>query len=531
VSSIRENAPTSLPSNPSCGSAGILENDSSEDTGIKDHFSTGHLLKGLKGRAISSGLVTALSQIAQLGLNLVSIMILSRLLAPLDFGLVAMVTTVTGFLRIFNDAGLSTATVQREGITHAQVSNLFWANVALGTLATLILALSAPAVAWFFREPRLVSVTLALCITFLITSSTVQHLALLKRQMHFDLIAFIEVGAMLVGVLVGIGMAWLKCGYWSLVGMQLSTPVVAFFLAWSLSRWRPQRPKRGSSTRPLLGFGANLTASSFLWSLAKGSDSLLIGRFFGSAALGLYSRAGALLIRPLAQAMAPLEAVFVPTLSRLQAEPERYRRALFQIFELVAVTSFLFSGLLLVLASPLTLVVLGPKWEEAAVIFAAFTPVALYTPMTCVAGWLFTSQGRGRDFLVMSVISSSVAVLSFLAGLRFGAFGVALGYSLSSLMVQMPVAFWLAGRSGPVTTRDLWIRLFTHLPVFGVVCVATWIMHGSVEHQAPLLQLTICGAVGLFSGAGFISLYSPSRRVAAGLIKAVREWKIARASA
>ncbi len=374
----------------------------------KDHFSTGHLLTGLKGRAISSGIITAMAQFAGFGLNLVSIMILSRLLNPLDFGLVAMVTTVTGFLRIFNDAGLSTATIQREGITHAQVSNLFWTNVALGAIASLILALSAPVVAWFYREPRLISVTLALCVTFLITSSTVQHLALLKRQMQFKVVALIEVGAMLAGVLVGIGMALLKCGYWSLVGMQLTTPVAAFLLAWSLSHWRPQWPARGSKTRSLLGFGANLTASSFLWSLAKGSDSLLIGRFFGSAALGLYSRAGALLIRPLAQAMSPLEAIFVPTLSRLQGQPERYRRAVFQVFEIVAVTSFLFSGLLLVLAAPVTLVVLGPKWEGAAAILAAFTPVALYTPIVSVAGWLFTSQGRGRDFLVMSVVSSLV---------------------------------------------------------------------------------------------------------------------------
>ena len=95
----------------------------------------------------------------QFVLNLVSVMILARLLMPKDFGLVAMVTTVTGLLRIFNDAGLSTATIQREGITHAQVSNLFWTNVALGGAVTLLLAALSPVVAWFYREPRLVGVT------------------------------------------------------------------------------------------------------------------------------------------------------------------------------------------------------------------------------------------------------------------------------------------------------------------------------------------------------------------------------------
>ena len=135
-----------------------------------------------QGRTIASGIVTLLAQGALFGLNLASIVVLARLLAPQDFGLVAMVATVMGFLRIFNDAGLSTATVQREDITHAQVSNQFWTNVALGGMASLILALSAPVVAWFYREPRLTGVTLALCISFLLAGSTVQHLALLKRQ-------------------------------------------------------------------------------------------------------------------------------------------------------------------------------------------------------------------------------------------------------------------------------------------------------------------------------------------------------------
>ena len=127
-------------------------------------------------------------------------MVLARLLTPQDFGLVAMVTTVIGFFRIFNDAGLSTATVQRESITHAQVSNLFWTNVTLGVTISLILAISAPGIAWFYQEPRLVSITLALSITFLFTTSTVQHMALLKRQMRFKAIALIQVSSVAGGL-------------------------------------------------------------------------------------------------------------------------------------------------------------------------------------------------------------------------------------------------------------------------------------------------------------------------------------------
>jgi len=503
---------------------GECESGADTDPNLR-HFATGHLLANLKGRTISSGFVTVLSQGALFGLNLVSIMVLARMLPPQDFGLVAMVATVMGFLRIFNDAGLSTATVQREDITHAQVSNLFWTNVALGGLASLILALSAPVVAWFYREPRLIGITLALCLSFLLAGSTVQHLALLKRQMRFKMIAVIQIGAAIASVVVGVGMAWLNYGYWSLVGMQLAGPATAFILTWWFSRWHPQWPTRRSGTRSLLNFGANLTVSSFMWSLAKGSDSLLIGRLYGPASLGFYTRAQALLLRPLDQFISPLEAVFVPTLSRLQSQPERYRRVVFQLLEIVAVTSFLFSGLLLGLAYPLTLLVLGPNWGPAAPILAGFSLVSLYAPITSVAGLLLTSQGRGRDFLVMSSICSLATVGAFLAGAPFGPAGVAIAYSACCLLIQMPVAYHFAGRAGPVTTSDLWRRFFTHLPVWGVVCGATWLTRLVVGEVRPAVQLLVCAPVGLLAGAAFILAYAPSRHTVRNTFDALKQWQ------
>jgi PST family polysaccharide transporter len=484
-------------------------------------------LANLKDRTISSGFITILAQGFQAVLNLASIMVLARLLTPQDFGLVAMATTLNGFLRVFNDAGLSTATIQREGITHAQVSNLFWINVALGGFASLVLAVSAPALAWFYREPRVVGVTLTLCITFLLTSSVVQHLAILKRQMRFKMIAAIQISSVTVGVLMAIGMAWFNCGYWSLVGLQLSTTLVAALLTWSASRWRPQWPARRSGTGALLSFGANLSASSFLWCLARNSDGLLIGRFFGAAPLGLYSRAAALLSRPVEQLISPIEAVFVPTLSRLQAQPERYRRAVLQVFDAIAVTTFPFLGLCLALAQPLTLVVLGPKWENAAAIFAGFSLVALYTPVACIASWLLTSQGRGKDFLLQSVIGSCLTVGAFLVGLPFGPAGIAIAYSLSCLLFGLPILYFIAGRKGPVTTRDLWSRFFVHLPLWVVVCGTTFFVHRLVSDSAPLVQLIICGFAGLLVGASLMSVYPPARRATLNFFGLLKDWRSA----
>src|SRR6267142_5918296 len=265
------------------------------------HLGTDHLLSDLKGRTISGAFITIVAQGAQFVLGLASVMVLARLLAPKDFGLFAMVTTVISYLRVFKDSGLSTATVQRESITHAQVSNLFWINVAVSGAISLILAAGSPIIAWFYREPRLVPITLVLSSTFLLSGLTIQHSALLNRQMRFKALALIQVGSLLIGVAVGIGMAWLGYNYWALVFSNLITVAAAVPLTWFAIPWRPEAPSRQSGIRSLVGFGANMATGGFIYSLARGADGLLVGRFYGADSIGLYSRASALLNRPMDQ--------------------------------------------------------------------------------------------------------------------------------------------------------------------------------------------------------------------------------------
>ncbi|HWX14998.1 MAG TPA: lipopolysaccharide biosynthesis protein [Chthoniobacterales bacterium] len=505
------------------GDVTIRPAEAEEEERYQEHFKTDHLLHNLKGHTISSGVVTMLAQGVKFLLNLISTMILARLLSPRDFGLVAMVTTITGFLRVFKDAGLSIATVQRERLTQAQVSNLFWINLAVSALSTFIVAASAPIIAQFYHNRSLFSVTLLLSTTFLISGSTVQHQALLKRRMRFKALAVIEVGSMIVGVLVGIWMAVAGYGYWSLVGSSLSMETSGLVLTWSVSTWRPQFPTRHSGIGPLVTFGAHRTVADFISSLARGSDNLLIGRAYDAAAVGLYSRASVLLIRPLEQFLSPIYAVFVPALSRLQSHPERYRSTFLRLYEAIALTSLLFTGLLLALARPLTLVLLGPKWERAAVIFGGFTVAALCIPLANVSIWLFISQGRGRDGLIAQSINACAIVLSFLAGLPYGPVGVAIAFSVSSLFVRVPILYFMAGRRGPVKTADLWMVFFRHLPIWVVVFGATWLTLIPVSRFHPLAQLVICAPVGLLAGAAFIYSFSRPRHVANHFWETVRE--------
>jgi O-antigen/teichoic acid export membrane protein len=494
-------------------------------TSAADHLSTKHLLPALKIRTIRGAIASAGSQGGQLVITVAYNAVLARLISPHDFGLVAMGMVVGGFLHVFKDAGLSTATIQRQDLTNAQVSNLFWINVVVGTTAMVGVAATAPLVAWFFHQPELVGISVALSIGFLLEALAVQHVAILNRQMRFTLLSGIEFGCTAAGFLTGAFMALADWGYWSLVGATLSTSTFRLTTVWGLSRWRPQRPSRRSGTRPLVRFGADLTLVGVVYALSRGTDSLLIGRYIGTDAVGLYSRATALVTRPLERLMAPIYNVIVPALSRLQGQPDRYRGAFLHVFEVLAIMAFFLAGLLFPLANLVIRVILGDKWDAAAPIFAALTFSFISVPLATATSWLCTSQGRGRDLLVTASVGALIMVGAFLAALPFGATGVAIAYSSSSLVAILPVTFYMGGRAGPVTARDLWIAVISHVPVFAVVLAATSVARQWMGHTAaaPLLSLIVCLAVGTTAALAALWGFPRSRRTIRALLVQLKE--------
>lgn len=479
----------------------------------------------LRSKTFSSGFITASSQAAQLVITMGTTMVLARKIAPEVFGLVAMVMVIFDFLRIFKDAGLSVATIQSESLSEAQISNLFWVNAAVGGGVSVLLLGAAPFIAWFYREPVLVPISMALSGTFLLSGLAVQHLALMKRRMDFKSVAKVQVTALFLSSAVGIAGAWWGAGIWALVAMQVSQPLWVLILAWFSVDWRPSRPRRDPGTSSLVRFGADVSLSSLIWSIARGSDGLLIGRIYGAEAVGLYSRAGALLMRPLNQCLVPVNDVFVPVLSRLQSDPARYRSTFLQAYECIALGGFFGTGLVLALSEPIVLVVLGASWGQAIPVFAAFTIMTLYLPLHSTSSWLFSSQGRGSDWLRTAGMMSALTVAGILAGLPFGAPGVALSMAVSGLFLQTPVVFWLAGRKGPVHTKDLWRGYLRQAPVWFVVCGSTMVAKFFLDGISPLFQLLVAVPAGLLAGIAFIAVYAPARDVVGNLWKTVIAWR------
>lgn len=322
-------------------------------------FNVRHRGKDLRKKSVRAGAVTLGSQAAQFVLQTASTAVLARLLVPSDFGLIAMAVAVTAFAQVFKDVGLSTATIQRSELTHGQVSIMFWLNTLVGLILTLMVSGIAPFLVWFYRKPELLWVTIGLSTSFFINSLGIQHSALLKREMRFRALAITQVGGMAVGVVAAILAAMAGWGYWALLVKVVVNATASVVLLWGCSKWRPSWPARATGTRSLFRFGANVTGFNVVNYFSRNLDNILIGRVWGAEALGLYSRAYALLMLPINNLRNPLNAVAFPTLSRLVADTDRFRRFFSKYISILAFASMPGVALLFICSDNIILVLLG----------------------------------------------------------------------------------------------------------------------------------------------------------------------------
>jgi len=435
-------------------------------------------------------------QFAKFVLHTGSVMILARLLTKEDFGVVGMVLAVTNFIMMFKDMGLSMATIQRPQINQTQISTLFWVNAAIGLTLALLTAALAPAVAWFYGEPRLTPVTMLLGAGFIFSGLTIQHQALLKRNMRFGAVATIEVVAMGSSVIVAVVTAWRGGGYWSLALMHLTMGAMICAGVWIALRWRPGPPRRGAGTRAMLGFGKNITAFHIVNYFARNADKVLVGRFCGAVTLGLYGRAYGLLMLPISQIRGPLTSVATPALSRLQNDAVRYRKYYMKLVLLLSFISMPITVFLAVCAQEVIVIVLGDKWANAAPIFRVLALTAFIQPISTTTGTVMLSMGQSKRFLTLGVLNSVVIVVSFGVGIRWGAIGVAVGYAIATYVLLIP-SLWYSYRKTSVVTRDFFSAISR--PVIGSAIMGIVVLAGRslFLEQPEIVTVAACFAFGL----------------------------------
>ncbi|HEX7022670.1 MAG TPA: lipopolysaccharide biosynthesis protein, partial [Trueperaceae bacterium] len=295
-------------------------------------------------------------------LTFVVFLLLARLLTPEDFGVVALATVFIAFAQVFVDQGFAEALIQREDLEPGHLDTAFWANLGLGVLLSALSFVAAPLVATLFDEPKLIAVVRWLSLLFVLRALAGVQAAILTRDFDFRALAFRRLMGVMAGGVLGVVMAVMGFGVWSLVGQQLCGALVEAGVLWWASDWAPGWGLGREYFKDLFSFGINITGTNLLNFANRRSDDLLIGYFLGPVALGYYTVAYRLLLILTDLLANTINQVALPAFARLQKEPKRLLDAFYKATNLASLVAFpCFVGLA-VLAPELTRGVFGEKW-------------------------------------------------------------------------------------------------------------------------------------------------------------------------
>src|SRR5713226_2435345 len=399
-----------------------------------------HVLSGLKW---SVAIVVA-NQLSRILTSLV----LVRLLAPHDYGLAGMALIFSSLVLALSDLGLGAGLVQRPSITEVDRSTVFWTSVVFGLfLSGVGIALSG-FVADFFHEPRVRPLFMAVSASFIFPALQTTPASLLQRAMNFRAITIRSISATVGASIVGITGAALGWGAWALIASQLTLGFLSTILLWLTARWKPRLTYSRRSLRELGGFGLTLSGARFLDYLQGNADNILIGRFLGSGALGLYSVAYNVILLPVYRLFIPVGETLFPALSRIQDDRQRMARVWLRVVRVIgAIVAPCMLGLVVV-APDFVVVVLGQRWSGCVRVVQILAVVTLMMGFSAVGERTLLALGRARVIFRISTLRTGLAVAAFTAGLHWGIVGVAAFYAVMTVPVQMYLVFMVTRELG-----------------------------------------------------------------------------------
>ena len=379
--------------------------------------------------------------------QMVATVVLARLLTPGDFGLVIMVTTFSLLFVSFGVTGFADAILQRDKIDHLLASNLFWINVGAGLLLAVGFAAAGPLAARLYGDRRLTCVAAAISLTIFFSSTSAQHLALLKRAMCFSVVSANDIIARVVSLALSIFLAWEGWGHWALVIGAVAQSLVLSIGAWIFCRWIPGLPRRVAGTWSMVRFAISVYGRFSANYSARNLDNLLVGWRFGPHGLGVYKKAYDLFALSANQLLSPLYEVAVGALSRLKVDSDRYKQHFLAAVSILAFLGMGLSAALTLVGRDLILLLLGSKWDASGRIFTFFAPGIGVMLLYGAQNWIHISIGRPDRWVRWSIIEFVVTGLLFLLALPWGPAGIAVAWTISFWILIIP-AFWYAG--GPI---------------------------------------------------------------------------------
>lgn len=450
----------------------------------------------LVNKSISGTFWTLLDILFNKAIYFFATLILARLLGPTEFGLIGMIMVFVSIGTTLIDSGLSVSLIRTLNPDDVEYSSIFYMNILMSTFAYVLIFLISPLVAEFYEQPLLKNLIRVYCISFIINALRMIPQIRLMRDMNFKKIALLNIPGNIVGMIIGVWMATSGYEVWSIVGLHLSTQLVATFMFWVFNDWKPSWLFSFSKVKFHWKFGYKLMLSAQLNTVFENIHNILIGKFYSVQSLGYYERAYTFNNYPISILSGIVSKVSLPLLS--QISNDRLRTS--EVYRKIMIFSFFITAPLMlgavVLAKPLFVLFLGEQWLPAVPFFQILCFAYMLYPIHSLNINILSVYGRSDLFLKLEIVKKIMVVVLVLIAVNFGIYG----FVWSNVVASVAGLFINTYYSGSIISyytkdqlRDVLPTLFHSV----VMAIAMFAIYTLLNSYSVLVQASISAVIGI----------------------------------
>jgi len=399
-------------------------------------------MENLRGKTLA-GLFWSLSE--RVGIQVIQFIptiVLARLLAPEQFGLIGMLSLFIAVASVFLDSGFGVALIQKKDATHIDECSIFYFNIFIGGISVLVLFYAAPLIANFFQQPILTGLTRWLSLDILINSFSLIQTTLLTRKLDFKTQLKANLFATLASGLIGVAAAYLGWGVWSLVIQAIANTLLRTVTLWLICDWRPALIFSMDSLKGLFGFGSRMLMSSLVGTFFDNLYQAFIGKVFSAASLGYYTRAASMRSIVVDTTSNTLGRVLYPALASIQDDLARLKRAYRKSMMLATFIHFPLMVGLIVVAQPLVYLLFSEKWASSVVFFQLMCAAGLLYPLHLINLNILKVKGRSDLFFKLEIIKRILVIVGIFITYRWGISAMLIGQIVISIIAYFLNSFY-----------------------------------------------------------------------------------------
>ena len=431
--------------------------------------------ESLKDKTVKGVAWSGIDNVVQMGVTFVVSIILARLLSPDDYGLLGIVMIFTNVCQQLINAGFTTALIRKPDATDDDFNTSFIVNLGLSLFFYAGIFICAPLIADFFHREELIDLIRVSSLGMIIGALAMVQQTRLTMRIDFKSQTKITFVASITSGVVGIAMAIMGCGVWSLVVQQLVNQGLKTILLWVINKWIPQLRFSSKSFHDLFGFGWKMMISGLLDTVWKELYQVAVGKFYTPATLGQYTRSKQFSQLFSSNLTSVIQRVTYPVLSSIQDDRERmvsaYRRIIKVTMFITAISMFALGAV----SEPLLYCLIGPKWHEA----------ATYLPLICLTGSTYPLhainlnmlqvQGRSDLFLALEVIKKIIGIVPLAVCIFYGIIPMLWVSVIITIIGYFLNSHW----SGKLIGYSSWQQIRDFAPSYGaatLIALSVWFL-------------------------------------------------------